>query len=163
MRWIWIDKFTEFEPQHRAVAVKNVTRAEDHLHDQFPAYPILPTSLMIEGMAQTAGILVGQARQFAERVILAKIKQARISRPALPGDQVSYEAVIEHIDTSGATTAGTVAIDGQPCGTIDLVFSHLDRESGLALGIPEHNFVFSAEFRRILVASGLQHDGGSDS
>ncbi|MCH8854053.1 MAG: beta-hydroxyacyl-ACP dehydratase, partial [Planctomycetes bacterium] len=64
MRWIWIDKFIEFQPGERAVAVKNVSRAEDHLHDLYPAYPIMPASLIIEGMAQTAGILVGQARNF---------------------------------------------------------------------------------------------------
>ena len=44
----------------RAVAIKNVTRSEDHLHDQHPMYPMMPASLIIEGMAQTAGILAGQ-------------------------------------------------------------------------------------------------------
>ena len=67
MRWIWLDRFAEFVPGQRAVGVKNVTLAEDHLHDHFPGFPIMPASLMIEGMAQTAGILVGQARDFAER------------------------------------------------------------------------------------------------
>ncbi|MCH8031309.1 MAG: beta-hydroxyacyl-ACP dehydratase, partial [Bacteroidetes bacterium] len=59
MRWIWIDTFVAFETGKRASAVKNVTLAEDHLHDYIPGYPIMPPSLMIEGMAQTAGILVG--------------------------------------------------------------------------------------------------------
>ena len=76
MRWVWIDRFEEFDSGRRAVAVKNVSLAEDHLHDHFPGYPVMPASLMIEGMAQTAGILVGEARQFAEKVILAKVKRA---------------------------------------------------------------------------------------
>jgi len=76
MRWIWIDKFVEFESGRRAVAVKNVTLAEEHLHDHFPGFPVMPETLMIEAMAQTAGILVGQARGFQEKVILAKIKKA---------------------------------------------------------------------------------------
>ena len=47
MRWIWIDRFLEFVPQQRAVAIKNVTLAEDHLHDHWEAFPIMPASLMI--------------------------------------------------------------------------------------------------------------------
>ena len=64
MRWFWIDRFVEFVPRKRAKAVKNVSMAEEHLHDHWEAYPIMPASLMIEGMAQTAGILVGEARNF---------------------------------------------------------------------------------------------------
>ncbi len=152
MRWIWIDKFIEFQPGERAVAVKNVSRAEDHLHDQYPAYPIMPASLIIEGMAQTAGILVGQARNFDERVILAKIKNASFDGYALPGDQLTYEATLEHIDDGGATTAGRVLRDGQPFGEVDIIFSHIDRQSGVELGIPEHNFVFGGDFKNLLVS-----------
>jgi len=88
MRWIWIDKFIEFESGRRAVAVKNLTLAEEHLHDHFPGYPVMPASLMIEGMAQTAGILVGEARNFEEKVILAKIRRASFDGVARPGDQL---------------------------------------------------------------------------
>ena len=73
MRWLWIDKFTEFTSKQSATAVKNVSLAEEHLHDLYPAFPIVPHSLIVEGMAQTAGILVGEARNFAEKVILAKL------------------------------------------------------------------------------------------
>ena len=79
MRWIWIDRFTEFVSGDRAVAVKNVSRAEDYLEQHLPGYPIMPPSLMIEGMAQTAGILVGEARQFTEKVILAKIRRTAVA------------------------------------------------------------------------------------
>ena len=152
MRWMWIDKFIEFQPGDRAVAVKNVSRAEDHLHDLYPAYPIMPASLIIEGMAQTAGILVGQARNFDERVILAKIKNASFDGYAVPGDQLTYEATLEHIDDGGATTAGRVLRDGQPLGEVDIIFSHIDRQGGVELGIPEHNFVFGGDFKNLLVA-----------
>src|SRR5215468_7601348 len=108
MRWIWIDKFAHFESGRRAVAIKNVTLAEDHLHDHFPGYPLMPASLMIEGMAQTAGILVGEARQFTEKVILAKVKRARFEHEVRPGDQLTYEAEIERIDDQAAYTAGKV-------------------------------------------------------
>src|SRR4051812_38834309 len=64
MRWIWIDKFTEFTSRQSATAIKNVSLAEEHLHNLYPAFPIVPHSLIVEGMAQTAGILVGEARNF---------------------------------------------------------------------------------------------------
>ncbi len=42
MRWFWIDRFVEFVPGSRAKAVKNVTLAEEHLHDHFPGFPVMP-------------------------------------------------------------------------------------------------------------------------
>ena len=88
MRWIWIDKFVEFESGRRAVAVKNVTLAEEHLHDHFPGFPVMPECLMIEAMAQTAGILVGEAKDFQEKVILAKISKATFFDYVRPGDRI---------------------------------------------------------------------------
>ena len=80
MRWIWIDKFIAFDSGKSAVAEKHVTLAEEHLHDLYPDFPIVPHSLIIEGFAQTAGILVGEARNFAEKVILAKVTRATFHR-----------------------------------------------------------------------------------
>src|SRR3954468_20061269 len=103
MRWIWIDKFTEFTSRTSATAIKNVTLAEEHLHDLYPAYPIVPNSLIIEGMAQTAGILVGEARGFKEKVILAKIGRATFHRLVRPGDTLIYEAKIDQLSEQGAS------------------------------------------------------------
>ena len=64
MRWIWIDKFVQFESGVSATTVKNVSLAEEHLHDLYPAFPIAPNSLIIEGISQTGCILVVEARQF---------------------------------------------------------------------------------------------------
>ena len=58
----------------------------------------MPNTLVIEGMAQTAGILVGHANDFAEKVILAKIARARFSHAARPGDMIRYTAVIDRLD-----------------------------------------------------------------
>ena len=106
MRWIWIDRFIEFVPGKKATAVKNVSLAEEHLHDHWEAYPIMPTSLMIEGMAQTAGILVGQARNFKEKVILAKVAKAEFTDIVVPGDQVTYQAEIDSIRGRGRVHQG---------------------------------------------------------
>ncbi len=149
MRWIWFDRFEEFESGKRAVAVKNVTLAEDHLHDHFPGYPLMPASLMIEGMAQTAGILVGEARQFSEKVILAKVRKASFDEIVRPGDQVRYEAEIDQLTESAAVTTGKVWLQDRQIGVVDIVFSHIDQNMS-GLDFPEENFVFTEEFMALL-------------
>ena len=153
MRWIWIDKFEKFEVNVAAVAVKNVSLAEEHLHDHFPGFPVMPASLMIEGMAQTAGILVGAARNFQEKVILAKIGKASFSRLVRPGEQLVYSARIVNVSEQGAAIEGTITsrtmINGQPTelavGAIEMMFSHIDNNiSGMKF--PEFNFVFNSQF-----------------
>jgi 3-hydroxyacyl-[acyl-carrier-protein] dehydratase len=149
VRWIWLDRFEEFVPGERAVGVKNVTLAEDHLHDHFPGFPVMPASLLIEGMAQTAGILVGQARNFAEKVILAKIKQAVFHSIVRPGDQVRFIAQIEQIHEAAAVTRGEIRCGDELVGEVDLVFSHIDQNiSGLEF--PTENFVFTDDFMALL-------------
>ena len=149
MRWIWIDTFVEFESGRRAVAVKNVTLAEEHLHDHVPGFPVMPAALIIEGMAQTAGILVGEARGFAENVILAKIRRAEFGGLAVPGDQLRYVAILESIDERAAMTSGVVLNNGDPMGNVDLIFSHVN-QAEKTLGLPDHNFVFTDQFMNLL-------------
>jgi len=153
MRWIWIDKFEKFEVNVAAVAIKNVSLAEEHLHDHFPGFPVMPASLMIEGMAQTAGILVGAARNFQEKVILAKIGKASFLRLVRPGEQLVYSARIVNVSEQGAAIEGTITsrttVNGQPTelavGTVDMMFSHIDNNiSGMKF--PEFNFVFNSQF-----------------
>ena len=149
MRWIWIDRFIAFEPGKRAEAIKNVSLAEDHLHDHWEPFPIQPASLMIEGMAQTAGILVGQARNFEEKVILAKVSRAEFDDLVVPGDQITYQAEIETITPEAAVTKGTVLKNGEPVGRVDLMFSHIDQNLG-GVKFPEENFVFTGQFERLI-------------
>ena len=150
MRWIWIDKFVEFTPRTSATALKNVTLAEEHLHDLYPAFPIVPHSLIVEGMAQTAGILVGEARNFAEKVILAKIGKATFHRLVRPGDTILFKAKIEQLNETGASIAGTVETSaGEAVADVELMFSHVDKNMS-GLRFPEHNFVFTEQFTQLL-------------
>ncbi len=163
MRWIWIDKFTQFESGRRAVAVKNVTRAEEHLHDHFPAYPVMPPSLIIEGVAQTAGILVGEARGFSLNVVLAKIRAATFTDYAVPGDTLSYEVEIETLDDHGATTRGVVRRGNEELARVDLMFSHVD--GAVQAGLPRHKFVFTGAFMDLVSSfrTAPQESGGGDA
>ena len=149
MRWVWIDKFVDFQSGVRAAAIKNVSLAEEHLHDHFPGWPVMPASLIVEGMAQTAGILVGEARKFEEKVILAKVKRASFLKEVRPGDQLRYDAEIEHLTEEAAATVGRVSLDGDLLAEIDIVFSHIDNNMR-GLVFPEENFVFTDEFKSLL-------------
>ncbi|HEX2971984.1 MAG TPA: 3-hydroxyacyl-ACP dehydratase FabZ family protein [Tepidisphaeraceae bacterium] len=149
MRWIWIDKFVEFTPRVSATAVKNVSLAEEHLHDLYPDFPIVPHSLIIEGMAQTAGILVGEASNFAEKVILAKIGRATFHRLVRPGDTLVLQAKIEQFSEQGASASGTVKCGGDLVAEIELMFSHIDKNMS-GMEFPEHNFVFTEQFSQLL-------------
>ncbi len=144
MRWIWIDKFKEFETGKRAVAIKNVTLAEEHLHDHFPGFPVMPECLMIEAMAQTAGILVGEAKKFREKVILAKIKKAVFFDFVKPGDSLELEANMESIAPEAASTSGKITRQGKLIAEIDLMFSHIDQNLA-GIEFPEENFVFGTD------------------
>ena len=127
MRWIWIDKFIEFQSGRRAVALKNVTLAEEHLHDHFPGFPVMPECLMIEAMAQTSGILVGEAKDFQEKVILAKIKKAVFFDYVKPEDTIKLDAKIESIVSEAASTSGKITCDDKLIAEIDLMFEQAGR------------------------------------
>ena len=164
MRWMWIDTVVAYEPGRRLVAVKNVSLAEDHLHDHFPDQPIMPASLMVEGMAQTAGILVGSVHDFREKVVLAKVASATIERDVQPGETIRYDATLERMDDMGASTIGIVDrfsfVDNAwaPVGRIELMFSHLDQNRA-GTEFPEENFVFGENFRTLLEGAGLRKAG----
>ena len=149
MRWIWIDKFVEFTPKTSATAVKNVSLAEEHLHDLYPNFPIVPHSLIVEGMAQTAGILVGEARKFSEKVILAKIGRATFHRLVRPGDTIAFHATIDQMSEQGASITGRVTCGQNLVAEIELMFSHIDQNLA-GLRFPEHNFVFTEQFTELL-------------
>ena len=155
MRWIWIDKFTEFTSKTSAVAVKNVTAAEEHLHDLYPDFPVMPHSLIVEGIAQTAGILVGEARDFSEKVILAKIGRATFHRLVRPGETLTYRADVEQLNEAGASIRGTATVGGELVAEIELMFSHVDNNMS-GLKFPEHNFVFTDQFVDLL--KSFKHD-----
>lgn len=171
MRWIWIDRVLDLRPRERLVAIKNITAGEDWVSNHFPAkagapaLPVFPGCFVVEGMAQTAGILVCEASGYTEKVVLAKIGKAELTREARPGCTLRYTAIAERIDHAGASTKGVVELsdpqrnDGayEEIGRIDLLFSHLDRNYGGAT-FPEHNFVFSDGFKDLLRNSGF-YDG----
>lgn len=126
MRWYWIDRFIEFESGRRAKSIKNVTLAEDHLHDHFPGYPVMPNSLIIEGVAQTGGLLVCESTGFREKVVLAKLSKATFYSDARPGDTLVYSVEVDDIRKDGAVVTATSQKNDELHAEMNIFFAHLD-------------------------------------
>jgi 3-hydroxyacyl-[acyl-carrier-protein] dehydratase len=114
----------------------------------------MPATLIIEGMAQTAGILVGQAKNFEEKVILAKINKCVFFDYVRPGDTLRLEANIDSIAPEAAGTKGKITRDETLVAEIDLMFSHIDQNIG-GKKFPDENFVFTDMFASLMQGIGL--------
>ncbi len=128
MRWYWIDRFVEFESGRQAKAIKNISLAEEHLHDHFPGYPVMPTSLIVEGLAQTGGLLVCEHGRFRFKVVLAKITRVTFHCEALPGDTLTYTATLESIREDGAMVTATSHKGATLQAEAEIFFAHLNGE-----------------------------------
>ena len=129
MRWFWIERFIEFERGRRAVAIKNISLVEEQLDNYAPGYPVMPNSLIIEGMAQTAGLLIGEASGFEARVILAKIGKAVFHRHAIPGDSLRYTATITDTNSDGAMATVTSHIGDDLQAEVEFMFAFITDKS----------------------------------
>ena len=144
MRWFWIDRFEKFVAGTEAVTIKNVTLAEEPLDDYLPGYPHYPHSLVIEGMAQTGGLLISQQHDFLSRVVLAKVSKADFYALAEPGTCLRLHAELLNQQSDGAIVAGRVTLDDQLFAELELTFAILDESFG------ELPFFIPADLCRIL-------------
>jgi len=94
--FLLVDRVVEFEAHKRVVGIKNVTINEPFFQGHFPGHPVMPGVLIVEAMAQTAGLLT----QISSRLkgdtgsplfYLAKVDDARFYSPVVPGDQLHME------------------------------------------------------------------------
>jgi len=149
MRWIWIDRFLEFQKGKSAKALKNLSLAEDYFADHFPGYPVMPGTLILEGLAQTGGILVGDVNDFREKVVLAKVPYARYHREVLAGSQLVYEVYLLHLRPEGAAVGGRALVGDTLVMEAEIFFAHLDQSRSQQM-FGDHNFVFSGELKHML-------------
>ena len=159
MRWLWIDRFLKFESGKAARAIKNLSLAEDYFAEHYPGYPVMPACFILEGLAQTGGILVGEANDFQEKVILAKIVSAQFRREALAGEQLVYEVEMLHLRPEGGSVAGKVYalaagspipdVLADPMAEAEIFFAHLDKSRSQQV-FGERNFVFGGELKHML-------------
>ena len=97
--FLLVDRVLECVPGERVVAIKNVTANEQYFAGHFPGRPVMPGVLILEAMAQSAGILAfitaGVYPDENVRFYFAGIDKARFRRPVVPGDQLLLRATLE--------------------------------------------------------------------
>ena len=125
MRWFWIDRFTEFVSGSHAVAVKSVSLAEDHLHDHFIGYPLMPNALIAEGIAQAGGLLVSEHYGFAELVVLAKMSQAKFHGRVRAGESLTYRVTVDWIRADSAQISAAANVGDRLQAEVQLLFARM--------------------------------------
>ncbi len=110
-----VDRVLELAPGKRVVAIKNVTRNEPFFSGHFPGNPIMPGVLVIEAMAQTAGLLLLHEIEDRDRRVLffTGIERARFRRPVVPGDQLRMEVESLRLRTVHSRFRGRATVDGE--------------------------------------------------
>lgn len=127
--FLLVDKIIEFEAE-RIVGIKNVTVNEPFFEGHFPNYPVMPGVLIVEAMAQVAGVLVlAQMEDRASKLVfLATIEQAKFRRPVRPGDQLRIEMKVGRRKASVAKMHGTATVDGIVVAEAEVMCKLADRE-----------------------------------
>jgi len=115
--FLLVDRVLELVPNERVVAIKNVTMNEPHFPGHFPHHPVMPGVLMIEALAQTAGLLAfrSSGKEITENSVIyfVGIDGARFKRPVVPGDQLRMEASILRHTRGIWKFAARATVDGQ--------------------------------------------------
>ena len=108
-----VDRILELEPE-RIVGIKNVTANEPFFAGHFPDFPVMPGVLILEAMAQTAGVLVLKSIPDRESklVLLVSVEYAKFRRPVVPGDQLRLEMTLLKRKSTVAKMAGRATVDG---------------------------------------------------
>jgi UDP-N-acetylglucosamine acyltransferase len=121
--FLLVDKIVELEPGVRCVGVKNVTASEDFVQGHFPGHPIMPGVLLLEAMAQVAGILTLVSRNTPGALsYFAAIDNARFRQPVRPGDQMVTEATLEILRGPYCKVNVVGRVDGQIVVEADCTF-----------------------------------------
>ncbi len=126
--FLLVDKIVELEPGKKAVGIKNVTANEPFFQGHFPEYPIMPGVLIVEALAQTAGIATADpaAGGNGKLGLFASIDSMKFKNPVLPGDTLTLEAEIL-MNRMGVVKAKVKAtVDGQVAAEGEIKFAMAD-------------------------------------
>jgi UDP-3-O-[3-hydroxymyristoyl] N-acetylglucosamine deacetylase / 3-hydroxyacyl-[acyl-carrier-protein] dehydratase len=131
--FLLVDRVLEVEPGRRVVAIKNVSVNEPFFQGHWPGLPIMPGVLIVEAMAQAAGILVGLSVDRSDRaVLIASIDGVKLRRPVVPGDQLRLEIAGHRIKSTSATVSGRAMVGDLLAAEAKLrfVMVDVDRDTG---------------------------------
>jgi 3-hydroxyacyl-[acyl-carrier-protein] dehydratase len=119
-----VDRVVEIEPGKRIVGIKNVTYNEPFFPGHFPGHPIMPGVLIVEAMAQTAGVLVFKSlpeEKYGQAVYFLGIDNVRFRKPVVPGDQLRLELEITKHRQSIWGFKGKALVDGKLVAEAELL------------------------------------------
>ena len=114
--FLLVDRVIEIVPGASATGIKNVTYNEPHFQGHFPATPIMPGVTIIEGMAQTAAVLVGLSEGLIDTEMLVyfmAIEKAKFRRMVTPGDRLEMRIEVARSGSKIMRFAGRGEVDGQ--------------------------------------------------
>ncbi len=127
MRFFLIDRITVWDVGTAAEAVKNVAMSEDFFDDHFPRRPVMPGVLMIEGMAQLAGLLLEATLKTKHdrdaKAILTVLERTKFRGMVRPGDTLLYRAEVTAVNPEGGKAAVRASRDGRVVVTTAMVFA----------------------------------------
>ena len=113
--FLLVDRVLELEPHKRITAFKNVTINEPFFTGHFPAAPIMPGVLVMEALAQTAGILCLKSHDLVKctKVYLMSMDKVKFRRPVIPGDQLHLEVNVLHVLKRNGKFKGEAFVEGK--------------------------------------------------
>jgi len=114
MRFILIDKIVSLESGREIKALKCVSLAEEYLADHFPAFPVLPGVLLLEGLIESASWLVREAENFAHSMILLEqARNVKYKSFLAPGAQIEYTVQAKTIEENVSSFLGFGLSNGE--------------------------------------------------
>ncbi len=122
--FLLVDRIVEIEPEKRIVGIKNVTYNEPFFPGHFPGRPIMPGVLIVEAMAQTAGVLVFKSlpeEKYGQAVFFLGIDNVRFRKPVTPGDQLRLELEITKHRQAIWGFKGKALVDGKLVAEAELL------------------------------------------
>ena len=122
--FLLVDRIVEVEPGKRIVGIKNVTYNEPFFPGHFPGRPIMPGVLIVEAMAQTAGLLVFHSlseQDHSKKVFFLGMDNVRFRKPVIPGDQLRLELEITKHRQSIWGFKGKALVEGKVVAEGDIL------------------------------------------